>query len=161
MRAYILAGAIVAAASVSGCASNHLIVDEAVTAPVHAQTVKLDYQPTGAAVTEDAAAYLQRKMQEAFFGNDGGFTQGNDLTVRYRFVGFDRGSRLGRYLLGGLAGGEAEMTIQAEFVAPDGAVLGKVQAQSRVHGGFFGGSSNSAIDGAVKEIRDYALAHFR
>lgn len=127
---------------------------------MHAQSVKLEYEQGGAAVTQDAAAYLQRKMEEAFFGPNQPFTRGNDLTVRYRFVGFDRGSRISRYLLGGLAGGEAEMVIEAEFVRPDGTVLAKVQSQGRVNAGFFGGSSNSAIDGAVKEIRDYAIANF-
>lgn len=99
-------------------------------------------------------------MQEAFFEKDAAFSHGRGLTVRYRFVGFDRGSRMSRYFLGGLAGGEAEMVLEAEFVAPDGKVLAKVQSQGRVNGGFFGGSSNSAIDGAVKEIRDYAVANF-
>lgn len=111
-------------------------------------------------MTNDAAAYLQSRMREAFFGKDAPFTRGNDLTIRYRFVGFDRGRRLSRYMLGGLAGGEAQMVIEAEFVAPDGKVLAKIQSQGRVNGGVFGGSSNSAIDGAVKEIRDYATANF-
>jgi uncharacterized protein YcfL len=161
MKKHMLAGALLlAATTVTGCASNHLIVEQPAVSAVHAQSVTLDYQAAGAAVTADAAAYLQSKMQDAFFGKDAAFTHGKDLTIRYRFVGFDRGSRLSRYLLGGLAGGEAQMVIEAEFVAPDGTVLSKIQSQGRVNAGFFGGSSNSAIDGAVKEIRDYALANF-
>lgn len=151
---------LLAGASLAGCASNHLLVEQPAVSAFHAQSVSLDYQNGGAAVTADAAAYLQQKMQEAFFSGDTPFARGNGLTIRYRFIGFDRGSRLSRYLLGGLAGGEAQMVIQAEFVAPDGKVLAKIQSQGRVNAGFFGGSSNSAIDGAVKEIRDYAVANF-
>jgi hypothetical protein len=161
MRRHLLASAMVLAfVSITGCASNHLLVEQPAVAQFHAQSIKLDYESGGAPVTADAAAYLQRKMGEAFFSPGSGFQPGNDLTVRYRFIGFDRGSRLSRYFLGGLAGGEAQMVIQAEFVRPDGTVLAKIQSQSRVNGGAFGGSSNSAIDGAVKEIRDYALANF-
>jgi len=156
----ILFALLVAAAPLSACASNHLLVQQPASSRFHAQSVTLSYQGGGAAATDDAAAYLQQKMKEAFFEKDAPFSQGNELTVRYRFVGFDRGSRMSRYFLGGLAGGEAEMVIEAEFVAPDGKVLAKVQSQGRVQGGFFGGSSNSAIDGAVKEIHDFAVANF-
>lgn len=152
--------ALLIAAPISACASNHILVEQPAVTAFHTQSVALDYEAGGAGVTDDAAAYLQRKMQEAFFSGDTPFARGNGLTIRYRFIGFDRGSRMGRYFLGGLAGGEAQMVIQAEFVAPDGKVLAKIQSQSRVNGGFFGGSSNSAIDGAVKEIRDYAVANF-
>lgn len=153
--------ALLIAAPLSACASNHLLVEQAASAPMRAQSVTLDYEPGGAAVTADAAAYLKAKMQEAFFSKDAPFSQGNELTIRYHYMGFDRGSRLSRYFLGGLAGGEAQMVVEAEFIAPNGTVLSKIQSQSRVNGGFFGGSSNSAIDGAVKEIHDYAVANFR
>ena len=161
MKIRVLAGAVLlASVSLAGCASNHLLVEQPAVAQIHAQSLKLDYEAGGAPVTSDAAAYLQHKMQQAFFQAGGPFAQGDDLTLRYRFIGFDKGSRLSRYFLGGLAGGEAQMVIQAEFVGRDGKVLAKIQSQSRVNGGAFGGSSNSAIDGAVKEIRDYAVANF-
>ncbi len=53
------------------------------------------------------------------------------------------------------------MVLEAEFVDPAGTVLSRVRAEGEIGMGVFGGSSNSAIDKAVKEIRDYAITHYR
>jgi hypothetical protein len=147
----------------SACATSHLLVERpaAQTATrVGSVTLVYDEQVTG--VPADASAYVQRKLEEAFYGGDQAFfTRGSEMTVRYHFVGFDRGSRFGRYMLGPLGVGEAQMVLEAEFVAPDGTVMAVVRGQSDVRGGFFGGSYNTAIDKAVREIRNYAVAHFR
>jgi hypothetical protein len=146
----------------TACASSHLIVEQPSRGTARANALTLSYDETVTGVPQSASAYVQRKMEEAFFGGPQSyFTRGQEMTVRYHFVGFDRGSRLGRYMLGPLGVGEAQMVLEAQFVAPDGTVLAVVRGQSDVRGGFFGGSANTAIDKAVREIRDYAVQHFR
>ena len=163
MRQFKLALLLFVALPLSACASSHLLVEQAAApnaARVGSVTLVYDEQVTG--IPAESSAYVQRKMEEAFFGGDNSFfARGTEMTVRYHFVGFDRGSRFGRYMLGPLGVGEAQMVLEAQFVAPDGRILAVVRGQSDVRGGFFGGSYNTAIDKAVREIRDYAVAHFR
>src|SRR5688500_4005821 len=146
----------------SACATSHLLVERPPTTSTRVGSVTLVYDEPVSGIPDTAATYVQRKMEEAFFGGDEAFfTRGSEMTVRYHFVGFDRGSRIGRYMLGPLGVGEAQMVLEAEFVAPDGTVLAVVRGQSDVRGGFFGGSYTTAIDKAVREIRRYAVANFR
>jgi hypothetical protein len=151
-----------AAAPLTACASSHLIVEQPSHSMLRASALTLQYDETVTGVPAASSAYVQRKMEEAFFAGDQHyFTHGQEMTIRYHFVGFDQGSRLGRYVLGPLGVGEAQMVLEAQFVAPDGTVLAVVRGQSDVRGGFFGGSANTGIDKAVREIRDYAVQHFR
>jgi hypothetical protein len=162
MKRFKLALLLFVAVPLAGCASSHLIVEQPSRVNLRASSVTLAYDETSTGVPAASAAYVQHKMEEAFYGGQQHyFTSGGDLTVRYHFVGFDQGSRLGRYALGALGVGEAQMVLEAQFVAPDGSVVAVVRGQSAVRGGFFGGSSNTAIDKAVGEIRDYAVQHFR
>jgi hypothetical protein len=160
MKKLMIAALTGCALSLAGCASSHLIVEQPTHAQLRARTVTLAYDDTATKVSQSASAYVQHKMEEAFYSGPGAFGHGPDLTVRYHFVGFDKGSRLGRYMLGPLGVGEAQMILEAQFVDPAGNVVAVVRGQSAVRGGFFGGSSNTAIDKSVKEIRAYAQEHF-
>jgi hypothetical protein len=162
MKQIKIAAAIFVAIPLAGCASSHLIVERPASGVLHADTVTLTYEETSTGVSPSSVAYLQHKMDEAFFGGRTTyFHHGDGLTVRYRFVGYDRGSRLGRYALGTFGVGEAQMVLEATFTDASGTVLAVVRGQSAVRAGFFGGSANTAIDKAVNEIRDYAVQHFR
>jgi hypothetical protein len=161
MKSLRILALLLVVAPLGACGAGHLTVEQPNTSSVRAQSVRLQYGNSTAEVPEDAAAYVQRKMAEAFHGGDNpAFREGNDLTVRYRFMGFDRGSRAGRWLAGPLGMGQAQMVLEAEFVDPAGTVLARVRAEGELSGGFFGGSSNSAIDKAVNEIARYARANF-
>jgi hypothetical protein len=162
MKSYKIALLLFVAMPLTACASSHLIVEQPSRSDLRATALTLAYDETVTGVPASASAYVQHKMDEAFFGGPHPFfTHGQEMTIRYHFVGFDAGSRLGRYMLGPLGVGEAQMVLEAQFVAPDGTVLAVVRGESEVRGGFFGGSSNTAIDKAVREIRDYAVQHFR
>lgn len=50
---------------------------------------------------------------------------------------------------------------EAEFVSPAGQVISRVRGQGQVSGGIAGGSHNTAIDSAVKQMRDYAVANLK
>jgi hypothetical protein len=53
------------------------------------------------------------------------------------------------------------MVVEAQFLDQAGTVLSRVRAEGELSGGFFGGSRRSAIDKAVKEISEYAIAAFK
>jgi hypothetical protein len=156
-----LAALALLALPLGACTSSNLIVEQAARAPVSVQSVNLVYGDSTVNVTDDAAAYLNERMRNAFHGGDApAFAQGNDMTVRYRFVSYETGSRVVRYLLPGIAGGST-MIVEAEFVSPSGEVIARVRGQGNVGGGIVGGSHNSAIDSAVNQIREFAVANFR
>lgn len=149
------------AALLSACTSTTLAVEQPLTANVRADAVNLQFvSGSPNSVSDEAAAYLQRRMEREFFAGPIAFRRGSDITIRYGFAGYDEGSRFGRWLTAGLAG-EAKMVIQAEFVDSSGAVLSRVRSISTQRRGVYGGSHNSAIDEAVEEIALYAAANFR
>lgn len=150
-----------ACAGLSACASSALMVDQAPSVTYRAATATLVYQPATIAVEENTQAYLQREMQKVLIdGPNAPFKSGNELTVRYQFVGHNEGSRVGRWLTYGLAGG-SKTYIQAEFIDPQGQTVGRVRSEGSVGLGIAGGSAKSGIDGAVKEIARYATATFK
>jgi len=157
MRKFVL----VAALAMGGCSSSALMVERPPVATTRVTTAALQYDTPTIAVEEGAQQHLQRRMQEAFLtGENAVFQPGNDLTIRYRFVGHNEGSRVGRYLTMGLAGG-SKTYIVADFLNSAGEMVGQVRAEGSVGVGIAGGSAKSGIDGAVKKIAAYAQATFR
>jgi hypothetical protein len=146
----------------AGCAASHLIVEEPARASVRANALTLAYDDSVTGVPQSASEYVQKKMQDAFFGGDHPlFQHGTEMTVRYHFVGYDAGSRVGRYFAGTFGVGEAQMVLEAVFVDASGQTVARVRGQGQVRAGFFGGSANTGIDKAVKEIARYAAEHFK
>lgn len=156
-----LAALALLALPLAACASSNLTVEQPMrAAPMRVTTVTLQQDQSNVTVTDDAKTYLDTRMRDAFYdGETPAFRQGNDLTVRYRFVSFERGSRALRYLVPFIAGGST-MIVEAEFIDPQGNVLSRVRGQGQVNGGIAGGSHNSAIESAVGQIRDYAVQTF-
>ena len=103
---------------------------------------------------------LDKYLRNHLFDGDEGFAEGMEgLTVKYGFIGYEEGSQAARYLAGPIAGG-AKMVIVAEFFDAEGNSLSKIQSEGTVSGGFFGGDSDSAINGAAKQIATYAKDNF-
>jgi hypothetical protein len=150
-----------ASLTLASCASGALMVDRAPTATYRVSTAKLEYVAPSVAVEESSQAHLRAKMQEALIsGEKAVFQPGDEITVRYKFDGHNEGSRVGRWLTAGLAGG-SKTYIQAEFLNASGEVIGSVRSEGSVGVGIAGGSAKSGIDKAVKEIARYATVTFR
>jgi len=154
-------GVMTAALILAGCSNSALVVERPVATQQRVETATLQYETPTVPVDDSAQQHLQRRMNEALVsGEKAVFKPGSDLTIRYRFVGHNEGSRLGRYLTMGMAGG-SKTYIVADFVVPTGEVVGQVRAEGSVGVGIAGGSAKSGIDGAVKKIAAYAQATFR
>ncbi len=153
---------IAASLMLAACGSSNLVVLNPVK-PVRTDTVQLVYEDSTVGVPDEAVAHTKQYMREAFFEGDApAFREGmNGVTIRYGFIGFKDGSRIGRYFLGGLGNGGAKMVLRAEFYDAGGAKIGEVQSSGEIRGGFLGGSSNSAIKKAVDEIATYAESQLR
>lgn len=151
-----------ALATLSACGSSNLIVTTPVAQPVKAETVDLVYEGSTVGVPDEAVARTKEYMEDAFFGGDHpAFRKGHGgVTLKYGYMGFKKGSRVGRYFLGFAGNGAANMVLRAEFFDASGQKIGEAQSTGRIGMGFLGGSSNSAIKKAVKEVHTYARATF-
>jgi hypothetical protein len=148
------------ALSLAACQHSALMVEAPNQSSYRASAATLHYDGSNVTVDDENIAYTQRKMEEAFFGGDQPlFTRGQGITANYRYIAFDEGSQVARYLLGPIAGGST-ILLEVDFVGPDGTVLSTVRGEGRVSGGFVGGSNKSGIDGAIDEIAEYAAAQF-
>ena len=159
MQKFLFSG--VAALALSACASSVLTVEQPYAGQQRFSTATLEYDKSSVPVDDDNLSYTRNKLDDALFGGASPiFQRGDGLKIRYRYVGFNEGSRFGRYLAPGIAGG-SKIVLETDFVGPDGTVLATVRGEGEVRGGFFGGSNKSGIDKAVKEIADYAASNFR
>jgi hypothetical protein len=160
MRNLALAAA--AALTLSACANSALTVESPNRANYHTNMAQVQRDPEMiVAVDAENLTYTQRELEKAFFEGEAPlFQRGQGLTVRYRYVGFNEGSRLGRYLTGGITGG-SKVVLEVDFVNPDGTVMSTVRGEGTVSGGVLGGSNKSGIDKAVKRVAEYAATHYR
>lgn len=150
-----------AAVALSGCASSVLTVEQPYRGSERYSTAALEYDESSVPVDADNLSYTKAALQEKLFGGDSPiFTQGEGLKIRYRYVGFNEGSRVGRYLTAGIGGG-SKIVLETDFVDQSGKVLATVRGEGSVSGGFFGGSNKTGIDKAVNEVADYAAREFR
>jgi hypothetical protein len=147
--------------ALAACSSSALMVERPPAVPTRVESATLEYETPTIAVEEGTQQHLQRRMAEALTtGKDAVFKPGGDMVIKYRFVGHNEGSRLGRYLTMGMAGG-SKTYILADFINPAGEMIGQVRAEGSVGVGIAGGSAKSGVDGAVKKIAAYAQATFR
>jgi hypothetical protein len=157
MKVMHIAAAILFAA-VAGCASATTTVLEPPSVTVKASTIAITHGDDTVPVEEEYGAYFRTKLGEELYV-EGGFAEGEGLTLRYRFIQLDQGSRAERYLLGPIAG-KGTMTIEIVFFDNAGTELSKIHTGGEVSGGFFGGSFKSALDKAAKEAAEYAINNF-
>lgn len=144
---------------VAGCATATTTVREPAKAAFKTDTATVEHGDDTVAVEAEYGTYFRNKLAEALYGK-GGFMQGDGMTVRYRFIQLDQGSRAARYMLGPIAG-KGTMKIEIVFLTPEGEEFATIETGGEVSGGFFGGSFKSALDKAAAEAAEYAIANFR
>lgn len=158
MRNHLFAA--VAAFALVACSSSNNIVMVPNTSDYSASAVSLEYDGGTVEVEEGKVELLEKYLRNHLFDDGSAFAEGmNGLTIKYGFIGYEEGSQAARYLAGPIAGG-AKMVIVAEFFDAEGNSLAKIQSEGSVSGGFFGGDSDSAINGAAKQIASYAKDNF-
>ncbi|MEM6851295.1 MAG: DUF4410 domain-containing protein [Pseudomonadota bacterium] len=150
--------AVALALGVVACASGTTTV----VAPTEAKTTFASAQfergDDTVEVKDEYAQYFGAKLFEAFF-EEGAFAQGEELTVRYRFIQLDKGSQAKRYFIG-FGAGKGSLTIEAVFLNPNGEELSKINVGGEISVGFFGGSFQEALAKAADEVAEYAATNF-
>ena len=145
----------------SGCGTSRTMVLEPVTLQSKPSQISLIKTKNTVAVSQKSQDYFHEALKHTLYkkGNLQEGPKGSDLTLEYRFVQFDEGSRMKRYLTGGFGNsGEGSMTIQVIYRDKTGKEIGRTQTEGKIGSGFFGGSSDSALTKAAEDVAHYTLS---
>ena len=91
--------------------------------------------------------------------SEAGMHLGDDLTIEYRVLFDDAGSRLHRLFWLGLVG-EGKLEVEVVFKDAAGNPLARVRAEGTIQGGLLGGAYDRAVDEAASRVADYTLLWF-
>lgn len=111
-------------------------------------------------IPAERRARFQNALARELYAAEGGFVQGPELTIKWRFVQFNGGSQAARYFLG-FGAGKGSLAVQAKFYDGSGNELASIQSEGEISAGVFGGSMDEAIDKCASEIATYAKTQFR
>jgi hypothetical protein len=152
---------IVAALVLSGCASGAITVLSPAQIPPGATypTLKIESATDTVTIPADARAHFEKRLNEYLFAANSGFTPGDALIMRYRFIQFDEGDRALRYLIG-FGAGKGKMTAEVIFLDTTQKELAKITVEGEISMGFLGGDFDMAISTAARKVADYAIATF-
>jgi hypothetical protein len=122
-------------------------------------TLRIETAADTVEVPPDARAHFEKRLNEYLFTKTSGFTPGDSLTLRYRFIQFDEGNRALRYVIG-FGAGKGTMTAEVTFLDKNQTELGKISVQGEIIMGILGGDFDAAISAAAKKVADYTIKTF-
>jgi hypothetical protein len=153
--------AICLAVLLNGCGSGKIIVYDPVEAKHVVKTIKIVNNMPTSSVPKEYKEDFEEKLKEKLY-QEHGYKPGDDLTISYRFLQCDEGSRFSRWFLGGLGNsGESSLTVEAKFIDKSGKEIGKVNTEGKIGSGFLGGSFDNAIEQASDHLVEYIVKNFR
>lgn len=122
-------------------------------------TLKIESATDTVEIPPNARLYFEKRLNDYLFEKTSGFTPGDALTLRYRFIQFDEGNRALRYLIG-FGAGKGKMTAEITFLDKEQKELGKISVEGEIIMGVFGGDFDAAISAAAKKVADYTIKTF-
>lgn len=142
-----------------GCGSSRTVVLEPVQQRC-AKTITIQVAPHTVPVPAEVSTAFEKALSKKLYAKNG-FAAGDEVILRYRFLQLNEGSRLKRYLTGGIGNcGEGTLTIEATYLDSKGNILGKSQTEGKIGSGVFGGSYDDAVEKAAEEISRYSHQAF-
>jgi hypothetical protein len=144
----------------NGCGSGKVVVNDAIETQHGIKTVTIVCGKHVSPIPKEFKEAFEKNLKEKLY-DEFGYKHGDDLTVVYRFLQCDEGSRFSRWFLGGLGNsGESSLTIEAKFIDKSGKELGKINAEGKIGSGFLGGSFDNAIEQASDHLAEYIVKNF-
>jgi len=132
-----------------GSARTSMVTPDPAPQPVASLAIQKDPSTIGLQV-DTALLHTFEETLRAELINRKGFRQGADLTLRYRAVSGNPGSRSGRFWLG-LSVGEGDVVMRIDLAKADGTVVMTMDVTGTVTGGWLGGSYAIAFEQAAEE----------
>lgn len=161
MRSEFLAATLMATVALSACASSNttVVTPVRIAQGVTYPTVRIEAGADAASVKQSGRNTFERELKDFLFTAGSGFTPGDALTIRYRFVAYDEGDQFQRWMASGLAG-KGELKVEAVFLDTDQRELGKITVDGSISAGVLGGDFNDVIGKAAKNLADYTIKTF-
>ena len=91
------------------------------------------------------------------------FSKGSDITLEYRFLELDPGSRYGRWFGSSLLNlGEGRLKVEVVFIDNRShKIIGKIHTEENMKAGVYGGSFEDVLKHAAIDIAKYAKLSMR
>ena len=99
--------------------------------------------------------------EQIYFGTR--FSKGSDITLEYRFLELDPGSRYGKWVGCGLLNlGEGRLKVEVVFIDNRShKIIGKIHTEENMKAGVYGGSFEDVLKHAAIDIAKYAKLSMR
>lgn len=144
----------------AACTSGKTTVLKPLDTPRSYSTLTLrEGEFTGGEVSVENRGKLRQALASRLYGLEK-FTEGSDLTLTYRVIQYDKGSRSARYWSSGF-GGAGTLTIEVTYTDKAGGELSRGNFEGKVSSGAFGGDFSGAIDAVASQIAAYTHKNFR
>jgi hypothetical protein len=143
-----------------GCGAGKTLVMEPPTSKKSVRSVEIVQGKCTVEVPEEVVKTLETKLSELLY-KEGGYTNGPELTITYRFLQCNPGSQLSRWFWGGIGNaGQGSLTVEATYTDPSNKQLCKIQCEGVISSGAFGGDFSFAVEKAANEIAEYTKKNF-
>lgn len=138
----------------TACGSSKTMVLDTPTESRYTKSFELLHGKSTTGVPKEAQDLFQNTIEKKL--TEIGYSKGNELIIEYRFIQFDEGDRLARWMWGGLGNcGEGEMTAEVKFKDVKGNELSKIHVGGKIGSGVLGGSFDHAVENAANEVIRY------
>ena len=141
-----------------GCAPGSVRTDVETTTDVKYDTVTIaNKEGENSAYLTTLKKELNSRLADDFnFGGDG-------LKIQLELLHAREGNRIDRWFWGPMAGQAAEgiIKVRVNYLTPDGKDVGTITVTGKIIVGVFGGSFDSAIESAAKQIYKFTVDEFR
>lgn len=139
----------------SGCGAGKTMVMKPPETAAKFSAVEVTEGQSTVNVPQEVRDSFQAKLSKLLY-EEGGFTRGPGLTIRYQFIQYNPGNQFTRWFWGGIGNaGEGTMTVEATFLNGD-QELAKIQSEGKISSGAFGGSFDFAAQKAANEVAEFA-----
>ncbi len=143
---------------ISGCGTARVIIDEPPLRQYSSSTIYTESKSTTVGVPVKLLQHFDESLNKELAKS---FSSGKGLLLEYRFLSFDEGNQVKRYLAGGVGDwGTGSLLLEATFKDSRGDFIGKIRTDGRISSGFVGGSMKSVLNQAAKELSEYAKMTF-
>ena len=145
---------------VAACSTARTLVLQPVEKNDHFNSAVLVEQFPTVDIPPGFARKIESVIRKGLYEN-GPFSNGMDLKIRYTFVSYDEGNPLARWFLAGIGNvGEGSVVVLVTYFNHLGQEIAQIQVEGLIKTGILGGSINRALEQAGDKIVEFTIDHF-
>ena len=143
------------------CGATNTLLLESPSEKTSSKTIKIVEAKSTVEVSSEMKENFNKLLKKEIYSK-GKFSEGNGITLEYRFLQFNEGSRMARWLTGGFNNaGEGTLTVEAVIKNGNNFIIAKIQVEGKIVYGFFGGSIDRAMTQVAQGVAKYTITNFQ